>query len=188
MDPFVGEIRMFGAPWAPQGWALCQGQLLAISGNDALFSLLGTSYGGDGRTTFGLPDLRGRVPIHVSTTHAWGSKSGQETVPLTGNQNAAHNHPWKATNGAGENDNPVNAGFAKGTVNNFHAPPFVNVVDMNGGMVANAGSSAAHENMQPYQVINYIIALEGIQPTPDQMVFSPNDDSDTIPEPACDDQ
>ncbi len=165
MDPFVGEIRMFAGTFAPRGWALCDGQLLAVSGNDALFSLLGTIYGGDGRTTFGLPDLRGRIPIHYSSTRPLGNKAGAETVSLTETTIPSHTHVWRASDGGPQNDSPIGAGLAKPTNNIYHAPPFANVVGLKTEMVGLAGQSSAHDNVMPFQCINFIIALVGIYPS-----------------------
>jgi len=168
-EPFVGEIRMFAGNFAPQGWALCDGQLLAVGQNDALFSLLGTIYGGDGRTTFGLPDLRGRIPIHEGngpglSNRKLGAKSGQENVPLTANQLASHNHPLKASTNAGGESSP--AGNITG------ASPSVDIyaeenptVALSPSAIASAGGSASHNNIQPFQCVNFIIALFGIYPS-----------------------
>ena len=164
-DPYVGEIRMFGGNFAPRGWAECNGQLLAVSQNDALFSLLGTIYGGDGRTTFGLPDLRGRVALHRSPTIPQGQKSGNETVSLTGNQNASHSHGWQASNAVASNTSPAGAGLAKPTQDIYHEAPFGSIQNLETGMVENAGSSSPHDNMMPYQVVIFIIALFGVYPS-----------------------
>ena len=128
MEPFVGEIRMFAGNFAPRGWAFCDGQLLSVSDNDALFSLLGTIYGGDGRTTFGLPDLRGRIPIHAGqgsglSNRRLGSKGGAEQVTVTVNQTPTHTHDWKATDGLAQNDSPANTGLAKPTSNIYQTIP-----------------------------------------------------------------
>lgn len=174
-EPFLGQILMFGGNFAPRGWALCDGQLLAISGNSALFSILGTTYGGDGRTTFALPDLRGRVAIHEGvgpglSPKSLGSKGGSETNTLNVNQLPAHAHdvvvncvngPGNANTAAG-NVWSADAGNQSATYSN--AAP-------NGTMqgdavtVENTGNNQAVNNMQPYQVINYIIALQGTFPS-----------------------
>ena len=175
MDPFLGQILMFGGNFAPRGWALCDGQLLAISGNSALFSILGTTYGGDGRTTFGLPDLRGRVPIHEGTgpglaNKRLGAKGGSETNTLNSNQLPSHTHTAavNCVNGAG------NANTAAGNVWSSDAgnqSATYNSSAANGTMqdgavtLENAGGGQSVNNMQPYQVINYIIALQGIFPS-----------------------
>jgi microcystin-dependent protein len=168
MDPFVGEIRMFAGNFAPLGWALCDGQLLAISQNDALFSLLGTIYGGDGRTTFGLPDLRGRVPVHQGTgpgltNRRLGEKSGTETVTLTAAQLPSHTHQLRATGDAA--DTAAAAGMvqaqAEDDVYSTEAPN----VNMAATAVSNTGGSQAHPNLQPFQCVHFIIALFGVYPS-----------------------
>ena len=171
-EPYVGEIRMFAGNFAPRGWAFCDGQLLAVSSNDALFSLLGTIYGGDGRTTFGLPDLRGRLAIHQGTgpglsPRNLGSKGGQEQVTLNANQLGGHGHTWKATTAGGSERTPLNHALAEASPNLYSSnnPPSTPVT-MDGGMVQNsAGGGQGHENRQPFQCINYIIALFGIYPS-----------------------
>jgi len=174
-DAMLGEIRMFAGNFAPRGWAFCHGQILSISGNEALYSLLGTTYGGDGITNFALPDLRGRVV--VGTGHAPGlsnyypgMKGGWETVRLTVNQMPAHSHPAEATvNASSEEGNsavPTKNVWAKtpegspgySTTSNTAMGGAVNVT------VGQAGGGQSHENRPPYQVINYIICLQGIFP------------------------
>lgn len=168
-EPFIGEIRMFAGTFAPRAHALCDGQLLAISSNDALFSLLGTLYGGDGRTTFGLPDLRGRLPIHQGpgpglTDHRIGSKAGDETVTINANQLPAHSHgPMRASSNPATEAQPENRVLARSSQDIY--------VDENADKplsstsVSSVGGSQAHENMHPFQAINYIIALYGIYPS-----------------------
>ena len=171
-EPFVGEIRMFAGNFAPRGWAFCDGQILAVSQNDALFSLYGTIYGGDGRTSFGLPDLRGRIPIHQGdgpglSFRRLGSKAGGETETLTTSQMANHNHTFNASTATGTSNN------AQGLVLGESIPgfrylkadavgaimPFSNV------SVGNTGGSRAHTNLQPTLCINFIVALVGIYPS-----------------------
>jgi microcystin-dependent protein len=167
-EPFVGEIAMFGGNFAPRGWALCDGQLLPISSNEALFSLLGTTYGGDGRTTFSLPDLRGRAPIHAGrgpglSDYRLGSKGGQETVTLTTAQMPAHSHSLQAHTGYGDTANPNGAVSAKTT-----SPAYKSAAPnatMNAAAVGQTGGGQAHENRQPYIAIHYIIALQGVFPS-----------------------
>ena len=169
-EPFVGEIRMFAGNFAPRGWAFCDGQLLAVSQNDALFSLLGTIYGGDGRTTFGLPDLRGRVPIHAGTgpgmsPRQLGAKLGSEKETLTVNQLPSHSHtPWGVTDGTPVNTSPLNATLAKPTPNIF-ATTRNTTAAMNTGTVTGTGGSRSHTNLMPYLCIHFIIALFGIYPS-----------------------
>jgi len=165
-NPFIGEIRLFGGNFAPLGWAFCNGQLLPISENDALFGLLGTTYGGDGQTTFAMPDLRGRVPVHQGpgpglSSRQIGETTGTETVTLSTQQLPAHSHAPAANDGAGTQSNPAGQVWAAG-VKAFAAGP----VDSNlgGSGLAPAGGSQPHDNMLPFQAVNFIIALEGIFP------------------------
>jgi len=174
-EGFIGEIKMFAGNFAPRNWALCDGQILQISQYSALFSLLGTTYGGDGRTTFALPDLRGRVPIHRGTgpglsTKYWGERGGQERVTLSHAQMPAHTHTAKAyaDTSAGSSDKPKdmlparNAAATPQYGNNFAALSNMNSAAVT---VGSAGGSQAHENMQPYLTIHYIICLQGIYPS-----------------------
>ncbi len=168
-EPFVGEIRMFAGNFAPRGWAFCDGQLLAVSQNDALFSLLGTIYGGDGRTTFGLPDMRGRIPIHAGSgpglsPRRVGAKGGAEKVTLTVNQLPSHRHDWRVTDGLGQNESPKDAGLAQPTVNMFNTSK-TGLVNMDTNSLSKVGGSRSHSNLQPYLCIHYIIALFGIYPS-----------------------
>jgi microcystin-dependent protein len=162
-DPFLGEVRMFGGTFAPRGWADCNGQLLAISQNSALFALIGTTYGGDGVTTFGLPDLRSRLPIGMQGANI-GESAGVESVTLTASTLPSHSHP-ASCGGDAIQVSPVNAYCAK--------DPGLNVAQFsnqspNAVMAADAitlsGGGQPHENLQPYLCIRYIIALEGIFP------------------------
>ena len=169
-EPFIGEIRMFAGTFAPRNWALCDGQLLAISQNDALFSLLGTTYGGDGRTTFGLPDLRGRIPIHAGSGpglsfRGLGARGGSETVTLNVNQIPAHSHTANALNKAGDSGNPQDRHWAVDTSNpeRYSAGPANS--NMSDGNLAAAGGSQSHANLMPFLCINFIIALIGIYPS-----------------------
>lgn len=170
MDPFIGEVKLFAGNFAPRGWAFCDGQLLPISQNTALFSILGTTYGGDGRTTFALPDLRGRAPIgprHGAglSDYRLGQKGGTEHVTLTVSQMPSHNHSINAVSATGNNAAPQNnllantAGLDREYSNANHD------VQMNPNMVGNNGGNQSHENRQPYLAINYIIALQGIFPS-----------------------
>lgn len=168
-EPFVGEIRMFAGNFAPRGWAFCNGQLLAVSQNDSLFSLFGTIYGGDGRTTFGLPDLRGRVAIHAGqgsglSPRKLGAKSGVEKVTLTTNQLPSHTHTVKGTNTAANSTDPAGRVPASSTTIDL----YVNVaptVDFNASAVPFVGGSGTHSNLMPYLCINFIVALVGIYPS-----------------------
>jgi microcystin-dependent protein len=171
-EPFLGQICSFGFNFAPRGWSQCNGQLMSISQNTALFSLLGTTYGGDGVTTFALPNLQGRVPLHQGqgpglTNRVIGEQSGSETVTLNSTQMPQHNHIVSA------NSTDSNPNAAKSPAGNFpgynDAGPLwattSNSVTMNPQMVNLAGGNQPHENMQPYLVINFCIALEGIFPS-----------------------
>ncbi len=168
-EPYVGEIRMFAGNFAPRGWAFCDGQLLAVSQNDALFSLLGTIYGGDGRTTFGLPDMRGRIPVHAGTgpglsARRLGTKAGQESVTLTVNQTPAHTHDVTALTEAGTQDSPHSAMLAASSTVRMYRNGAPNV-DMAAAMVGNNGGSQGHNNLMPTVCVHFIIALFGIYPS-----------------------
>ena len=169
-EPFVGQIRMFAGGFAPRGNALCDGQLLAVSQNDALFSLLGTIYGGDGRSTFGLPDLRGRVPIHGGngpglTPRRLGQRSGSEDVTLTKNELPQHNHGLvKGTGDAATTRSPSNAIFAETVSQDIYRDDEINTT-MNTTSVTSLGGSQKHTNLQPFLCIHFIIALFGIYPS-----------------------
>lgn len=170
-EPFIGEIRMFGGTFNPVGWAFCKGQLLPISEYQALFNLIGTTYGGDGQQTFGLPDLQGRVPVHmgqgpgISQNYPIGEQGGVEEVTLTEQQLPRHNHAMLASTGPGGSPNP------EGNV--IGSPPAVTLFkreqpdrNLAGTMVLPVGGSQPHENRMPYLTITYIIALEGVYPSP----------------------
>ena len=168
MEPFIAQIMMFGGNFAPRGWALCDGQLLSIASNTALFSILGTTYGGDGRTTFALPDLRGRVAVHPGTgpglsNKRLGEKAGVETVTLTPAQMPPHNHNIHAANTGGDDTNPT-TGNGFGTASDDLYIESTPATTMQRGTVSSAGGGQAHNNMQPYGCVNYIIALQGIFP------------------------
>jgi microcystin-dependent protein len=168
-EPFVGEVRMFAGNFAPRGWAFCDGQLLSVSQNDALFSLLGTIYGGDGRTTFGLPDLRGRLPIHAGhgpglSERRLGAKGGAEKVTLTVNQMPSHGHHMRGSN--------QNSLFAPGEGRVVGTQTQINLFagadpdsNMSSSAIANTGGSRSHTNLMPFMCIHFIIALFGIYPS-----------------------
>lgn len=170
-EPFVGEIRMFAGNFAPRSWAFCDGQLLAVSQNDALFSLLGTIYGGDGRTTFGLPDMRGRIPIHAGsgpglTPRKLGAKSGAENVTLTTNELPNHTHNVNASDQQGSSTSPANQFFGQEGLNVYHAAPLSsNVTNLKSSAVTPVGGSQSHSNLMPALCVNFIIALYGIYPS-----------------------
>jgi len=164
MEPFISEIRLVPFNFAPRGWALCAGQLLPINQNQALFSLLGTSYGGDGRTTFALPDLRGRIPVGAGqpparSSYELGVTSGYETVKLTTGQLPGHAHAAHASSAAGTTRNPTAAFPAAGG-----AYAAQQNARMKAAMIGRTGGGQEHENRQPYLSLNYIIALQGIYP------------------------
>lgn len=170
-EPFVGEIIMFAGNFAPRGWAFCDGQLIAVSQNDALFSLLGTIYGGDGRTTFSIPDLRGRVPIHMGqgpglSNRKQGTKFGTEGESLTKNQMPAHPHYHGASQDSVSQTGPGGHVFAKGTTEaQFYLQTATDPQPLMGTPVAEAGGSQSHNNLMPALCLNFIIALFGIYPS-----------------------
>ena len=170
-EPFIGEIRMFGGSFAPAGWAMCQGQLMPISQNDALFNLIGTTYGGDGQSTFGIPDLQGREPLHagqgpgITQNYQLGEKAGVETVTLNTNQIPVHNHAFLATTDIGQNAQPTNAFYAQVSTGLLYSEPLDPLVTMNAQMATVAGGSQPHDNMMPFLVITFIISLFGVFPS-----------------------
>jgi len=179
-EPFIGEIVMFAGNFAPRSWAFCHGQLLPISQNSALFSILGTTYGGDGRTTFGLPDLRGRVPIGEGngpglTSRSLGQKSGAETVTLSTAQIPEHTHTATSTanvvSGAGNSNDAVNnvwaddAGVSSGTYSSESPNATMNSNAITTTIQNSGGGGQSHPNMQPFLGMNFIIALQGIFPS-----------------------
>ena len=166
-EPFIGEITQFGGNFAPRGWALCDGQLLAINSHSALFSILGTTYGGDGRTTFGLPDLRGRFAMHAGNgpglpNHDLGQKSGRYEVTITTAQLPSHRHNVNASNQAGTTFEPASAIPAKGAVPLYSTGSADTT--MKSSMVSNTGGGQPVQIYNPHQVVNFIIALEGTFP------------------------
>lgn len=172
-DPFVGEIKMFAGNFAPRGFALCDGQLLSVSQNEALFSLLGTIYGGDGRTTYGLPDLRGRVPIHQGqgpglSSRKLGSKSGSETATVAVTQLPSHTHMMQGSTVFGGDVSPADNVPATGSGANLYkqSPGAAEIVTMdNDAVIVSGGGNQSHSNVMPFQCINFIIALFGIYPS-----------------------
>ncbi|MPQ56784.1 phage tail protein [Duganella sp. FT27W] len=168
---YLGEIRMFAGAYAPEGWMLCNGQLLSIAGNQALYTLLGTVYGGDGVTTFALPDLRGRVPLHKvanyqSMNYPLGNQIGVEAVTLTTSQMPAHTHVAMAQSGPGNSSTPLNNYWAATAATNIYAPASGTALgSMAPTDIVSAGGSQPHENMMPYLCISYIISTIGIFPT-----------------------
>lgn len=163
-DPFMGEIRMFGGNFAPLGWAFCDGSLLPISSADALFSLIGITYGGDGVTTFAVPDLRGRFPVHRSATLPLGAAGGEETVRLTPTQVAQHSHDFNATKALADQATPAGNVPAQATTVTLYIEDTPAVALKDSAILPAAGGGLPHENMHPFQAVNFIIALEGIYP------------------------
>jgi microcystin-dependent protein len=163
-DPFIGEIKIIGFNYPPRGWAFCNGQLLPINQNQALFSLLGTTYGGNGSTTFALPDLRGRVPVHVGSGYTQGQRSGEETHTLTPAEMPTHQHTLGASNATATFDEAAGAVFAGGGASRF-APAGTANTALDPRVVQAVGGSQPHENRQPYLVLNFAIALTGIFPS-----------------------
>lgn len=161
---------MFAGNFAPRGWAFCDGQLLAVSQNDALFSLLGTIYGGDGRTTFGLPDLRGRIPVHAGTgpglsPRRLGAHGGAEQVTVTTNQLPSHSHPLSARALPADTRNPEGKVLAQPAVFQYTNVPTSPLVSMNPQAVGNVGGGQSHTNVMPFLCVHFIIALVGIYPS-----------------------
>jgi microcystin-dependent protein len=164
-DPYVGEIRLFGGNFAPRGWALCDGSSLPISEFDILFNLIGTTYGGDGQTTFNLPDLRGRVAIHQGGGHVIGEVGGAEAVQVTTAQMAGHSHPLAATTNIADQKFPANNILAQSTALILYIDQAESSdTRLNPGSLSQTGANRPHENRQPYQALNFIISLYGIYP------------------------
>lgn len=166
-EPFLAEVRIVGFNFAPRGWAFTDGQILPINQNQSLYSLLGTTYGGDGRTSFALPDLRGRTPMHRGEGHLLGQKSGSETVTLTAAEIAAHTHAVKAVSTTGNNRSPESTLLASEILPDmsYRDPQAASTTALRSGTVTNAGGGQAHNNMQPYLALNYCIALQGLFPS-----------------------
>ena len=169
-EPFLAEVRMVGFNFAPRGWAFCDGQILPINQNQSLYSLLGTTYGGDGRTSFALPDMRGRVPMHVGNGHREGQKSGEETHTLSIAEMPEHTHTAQASSQPGNSPLPsdntgpnVLASSLNEAYRDLTSPG--DFVTMRSGTIANVGGGQAHDNMQPYLAINFCIALQGLFPS-----------------------
>ena len=162
-QPYVGELRMFAGNFAPAGWMFCSGQLLPISENETLFQLIGTMYGGDGESTFGLPDLRGRLPLHIGSGFIQGETGGVESVTLTTQQIPVHSHALLASTASGTQNSPANSVVAASP----SVTLFVNDTtdaNLSGNTVGPVGGSQPHSNFQPYLCINFIISLFGIFP------------------------
>jgi microcystin-dependent protein len=163
-EPFLAEIRLMSFNFAPKGWAQCNGQLLPINQNQPLFSLLGTTFGGDGRTTFALPDVRARVPVHMGSGFVLGQRGGETAHTLITNEVPQHNHQAQGSSKAGDTNIPAGNLLAGSAPNNLYGTAAA-LEAMNGGTITSAGGSQAHENEQPYLTINFCIALQGIFPS-----------------------
>jgi microcystin-dependent protein len=164
-QPYVGEIRMVGFNFAPAGWELCNGQLLPISENETLFNLIGTTYGGDGQSTFAMPDLRGRVPIHPGNGFVQAQIAGEETVTLTVQQIPAHSHTAVAVSGAGNQQTPGGNNWASASTGAKLYSDQAPAVALNPAVVGSSGGNQPHDNLMPFQVVNFIISLYGIFPS-----------------------
>lgn len=162
-EPFLSEIRIMSFNFAPKGWAKCDGQLLPINQNQALFALLGTTYGGNGSTNFALPNLRGRTPIHAGSGHTLGEAAGSVSHTLNLQEMPEHNHALVARGDLG--DTPLSPGKMLAATNNLYAEAR-DLVALNPAMVSNIGGGQAHQNMQPYLTLNFCIAVQGIFPSP----------------------
>jgi microcystin-dependent protein len=165
-QPYVGEIRMFAGGFAPAGWMFCNGQLLPISEYDVLFNLIGTTYGGDGQTTFALPDLQGRLPVHQTGGFAMGQTGGSETATLTAAQLPMHSHPFLASTSPGAQKNPTGNVLATAVAGSAYiqAPPTTALAAQS--IQQDPGGSQPHDNMQPYLCVSFIISLYGVYPSP----------------------
>lgn len=168
-SPYIGEIRLFGGNFAPAGWAFCDGQLMPISENETLFVLIGTTYGGDGQSTFALPDLRGRLPLHqgsnVGVTYQLGEQGGVESVTLSVNQMPAHSHALSMSATIPDQLVPTNNVTAEAT-KRFYTANATNLQPMAANAIAPVGGSQPHDNLQPYLCVSFIISLFGVFPSP----------------------
>ena len=162
-EPFLAEIKIVGFNFPPRGWALCDGQILPINQNQSLYSLLGTTYGGDGRTSFALPDLRGRTPIHSDSSHREGEKSGEEVHVLSIAETPTHNHVMRGTSDAASTRTP--AGNVPATTSEQIYRSLGTPTNMGSGTTSNTGGSQGHDNMMPFLALNFVIALQGIFPS-----------------------
>lgn len=163
-EPFLSEIRLMSFVFAPKGWALCNGQLLPINQNQALFSLLGTTFGGDGRVNFALPDLRGRVPLHVGSGHTLGERGGEQAHTLSIAELPTHTHTVNSSANAGTVGTASGNLYAKSLSAAYNAPE--NLTALSPDALTNVGGSQAHLNMQPFLTLSFCIALQGIFPSP----------------------
>ena len=162
-EPFLSEIRIMSFGFPPKGWALCNGQLLPINQNQGLFSLLGTTYGGDGRVNFGLPNLQGKTPMHMGGAHTLGEVGGEQGHTLSISELPTHAHVANCSSQTGDQISPIGNVMAQRAAANYHAP--TNLAALGAASLANVGGSQAHLNMQPFLVLNFCIALQGIFPS-----------------------
>jgi microcystin-dependent protein len=169
VTPYIGQITLVAFNFAPQGWAVCDGSLLSIAQNAALFDLLGTTYGGDGQSTFALPDLRGRVPLHQGqgsgSNYVVGQVGGTESVTLSGNQIPSHTHVAKCVTGGSNSNSPVGGIWAQASADQPYEGIAAATAPMSPAAIGQTGGNQPHENRMPYEVLNYIIALQGIFPS-----------------------
>jgi microcystin-dependent protein len=165
-QPYVGEIRMFAGNFAPAGWMFCEGQTIPISENETLFQLIGTTYGGDGQSTFALPDLRGRLPIHMGGGFTLAESGGAEEITLTTSQIPAHSHSLLGTSNPAATNNPTGAYLANTDTGKLVYSSGTGTVVQNPNMVTSTGGSQPHNNFQPYLCVDFIISLFGIFPSP----------------------
>ena len=163
-QPYVGEVRLFGGNFAPAGWMFCDGQLLPISENETLFNLIGTTYGGDGQSTFALPNLQSRIPIHQGNGRVLAETGGVETVTLTTNQVPTHTHSWPATTTAAVNQSPVSGNMPAASTARYYKAGG-GTVAMAASAIPPAGGNQPHTNFMPYACVSYIISLFGIFPS-----------------------
>ncbi len=164
-QPYVGEIRMFAGNFAPAGWMFCEGQLLPISENETLFNLIGTTYGGDGQSTFALPDLRGRIPIHQGNSFILAESGGAEEITLTVNQIPAHSHAFLASTNVANSSSPAGALPAQSAAADLYIEDTASA-SLSASSVTSVGGSQPHTNFQPYLCVDFIISLFGIFPSP----------------------
>ena len=163
-EPFLAQISIVGFNFPPRGWAFCDGQILPINQNQSLYSLIGTTYGGDGRTSFALPDLRSRTPIHMNAPQQLGNKGGSETTTLSVAEIAAHTHVARAQNAIGDTSDPEGHMLAETSVDLYHEATTA-LATMHSGTITNTGGGQAHDNMQPYLTLSFTIALQGLFPS-----------------------
>jgi len=166
-EPFLAEVRLFGFDFPPRGWAKCDGQILPIAQFQSLYSLLGTTYGGDGRSTFGLPGLRGRACMHEGNGHSLGQRTGGENHTLNIAEIPNHTHQLQAYSEASDSNQATGRRYGQATIASYSPLSGSKTVTMNADAVGNTGANSAHDNMQPYLAVNFCIALSGTFPSPD---------------------